>query len=766
MLDGRASGPVGRFVMLALLMAALAFVAGAATPDRFAVAQESGELAGDLPAGGGVALVTWGGSNVDALRGAAVERGCAPASAWLTAEGRLIGYIFSAPSFVNDGFLERAPGGEIASSTGLLLSCRSVPATLLVPDIADHLPSSSAIAAYQQAVDLRDAGQHAQAAEQFGQVAASGGPLAPMAMLRAAQMLERAGQEPDAAETFQAALSGGGLPAPLEMVARLDGARVLRDLDRDGEALTVLSSVTASRGASAGQVADALWLSARIRHDAGNSAWQDDARRLVADFPSTSAARNALDSLEDAGVGIPPLEAGLVRYRHRQNSTARSHFQGVATGGSAPDAHVAWFYLGALDERAGDGGAALESYARSLEFAPNGRLAADAHWWRAAILRADDRLAEAAPHLETLATNFPQSNFAADAAIRAATMRVELGSNGAAISGLQGLLGRSSGSTAARAARWLRVLGSDAPSPGQFDPRSLYAVLDHAGLAAEEPLPASAMQEWVTGAEPDWAEAAVWMVSTYGSQPSQLAIDSDPVLAMGFGLVAAGEPAVGRTVIRNRVNAHAGSPYDLLAIARLAEQGDLHDMALVASERLLGSLTSSQRLGAPLAIEQLSYGAPFAEEAFVAAQEHGVPPLLLLALVRRESAFHPEAVSSAGARGLAQIMPATGQDIARALGVPWDPAMLDDPTTSLQFGAYYLGSRLRGFDGDIFGALAAYNGGAGNASRWFRNQREPGVEWYIETVDFAETRRYLHVVVEDYAWYRYLYAGVPAPQMR
>jgi soluble lytic murein transglycosylase len=92
--------------------------------------------------------------------------------------------------------------------------------------------------------------------------------------------------------------------------------------------------------------------------------------------------------------------------------------------------------------------------------------------------------------------------------------------------------------------------------------------------------------------------------------------------------------------------------------------------------------------------------------------------------------------------------------------------MLLDPATSLRFGAHYLARQLVGFDGDVWGALAAYNGGSGNASRWFRAQLYPGADWYIEAIDFAETRRYLRVVMEDYAWYRYLYAGAPAPTMR
>jgi soluble lytic murein transglycosylase-like protein len=103
--------------------------------------------------------------------------------------------------------------------------------------------------------------------------------------------------------------------------------------------------------------------------------------------------------------------------------------------------------------------------------------------------------------------------------------------------------------------------------------------------------------------------------------------------------------------------------------------------------------------------------------ARAAARRHGVPEALFLRLVQRESAWNPRAVSHKGARGLAQLMPAT----ARELGV--DP---DDPRANLEGGARYLAAQYRAFR-DWRLALAAYNAGP-EAVR-----RHGGVPPYRET---------------------------------
>ncbi len=109
-------------------------------------------------------------------------------------------------------------------------------------------------------------------------------------------------------------------------------------------------------------------------------------------------------------------------------------------------------------------------------------------------------------------------------------------------------------------------------------------------------------------------------------------------------------------------------------------------------------------------VERSVRGVPFASSIRVAARRHGLSPSLLAALVRAESNFDPRAVSSAGALGLAQLMPAT----ARALGV----ARPFDPFENLDGAARYLSRQLARFD-RVSLALAAYHAGPRRASRGF-----------------------------------------------
>ncbi len=155
---------------------------------------------------------------------------------------------------------------------------------------------------------------------------------------------------------------------------------------------------------------------------------------------------------------------------------------------------------------------------------------------------------------------------------------------------------------------------------------------------------------------------------------------------------------------------------------------------------------------------ELAYPKPFEPLVAEAAEDYLVDPFLLLAVMREESRFQPEVVSWAGAVGLMQIMPSTGEEIARRKG--FDDFVVDDlldPETSIRFGAWYLRSRLNNFENDLDKALAAYNAGAGNARRWSRSHlgEEPG--GFPTAITYRETREYITRVRDSYLTYRWLY---------
>jgi soluble lytic murein transglycosylase-like protein len=131
---------------------------------------------------------------------------------------------------------------------------------------------------------------------------------------------------------------------------------------------------------------------------------------------------------------------------------------------------------------------------------------------------------------------------------------------------------------------------------------------------------------------------------------------------------------------------------------------------------------------------ELPAGTPYGAEITAAAKKHGIDPALLAGLVKQESGFDPNAGSSAGARGLTQLMPAT----AAGLGV----TNVLDPIQNLDGGAKYLRQQLDAFGGDVTRALAAYNAGPGAV------QRYGGVPPY------AETQNYVRIVQANAAQYR------------
>jgi len=108
------------------------------------------------------------------------------------------------------------------------------------------------------------------------------------------------------------------------------------------------------------------------------------------------------------------------------------------------------------------------------------------------------------------------------------------------------------------------------------------------------------------------------------------------------------------------------------------------------------------------------------------AKENNISPYLVAAVIFQESHYNPEATSRVGARGLMQIMPATGNAIAQRMGYQgYTPDKLYDPETNIRFGSFYLKELLDQYHGNTEVALAAYNGGAGVADRYLASRAAP-----------------------------------------
>jgi len=161
----------------------------------------------------------------------------------------------------------------------------------------------------------------------------------------------------------------------------------------------------------------------------------------------------------------------------------------------------------------------------------------------------------------------------------------------------------------------------------------------------------------------------------------------------------------------------------------------------------------------------LFYPRPFREIIEKYAKEAGLGEEMLYALIRTESYFTPDIVSSAGAIGLTQLMESTALDmagrIARQAGPDYRENMnLKDPEINVHIGSFYLSYLINQMESPMF-ALLAYNGGMGRIRRWINadRQKDGGLspDIFLETIEYSETREYGRRILAQAAVYGYLY---------
>ena len=160
-------------------------------------------------------------------------------------------------------------------------------------------------------------------------------------------------------------------------------------------------------------------------------------------------------------------------------------------------------------------------------------------------------------------------------------------------------------------------------------------------------------------------------------------------------------------------------------------------------------------------------GYPLDSHAFpllgLPAAEAGGGPVeeaMVYAVSRQESAFAPEVQSSAGARGLMQLMPDTARRTAKRLGLEFDLGRLLDPAYNTKLGAAHLGELMEDWKGSPILMFASYNAGGGNVSKWVKAYGDPRspivdpIDW-VERIPFSETRNYVQRVIEGMLVYRH-----------
>ncbi len=144
------------------------------------------------------------------------------------------------------------------------------------------------------------------------------------------------------------------------------------------------------------------------------------------------------------------------------------------------------------------------------------------------------------------------------------------------------------------------------------------------------------------------------------------------------------------------------------------------------------------------------------------AKQYDVPANLIYAVIRTESDFDSEAVSSVGAVGLMQMMPSTFRWLSDdMLGEHLEDGMLYDPETNIRYGVYYL-RRLYDRYGDWPTACAAYNAGNGRVDGWLEDSSLTNLQGHliIDRIPIGETRAYVRKIQKAYQAYQRLYPSL------
>ena len=141
------------------------------------------------------------------------------------------------------------------------------------------------------------------------------------------------------------------------------------------------------------------------------------------------------------------------------------------------------------------------------------------------------------------------------------------------------------------------------------------------------------------------------------------------------------------------------------------------------------------------------------------ASQQTVTPALIYGVIRRESAFDPNIVSSARAQGLMQLIPPTAKQVARGLGLPrLGKKQIFEPETNIKLGTAYLKTLLKRFDQNYALATASYNAGPHRMPRWAPDYPLEAARW-VESIPFNETRKYVQAVLGYMTIYEYKLNG-------
>jgi len=192
--------------------------------------------------------------------------------------------------------------------------------------------------------------------------------------------------------------------------------------------------------------------------------------------------------------------------------------------------------------------------------------------------------------------------------------------------------------------------------------------------------------------------------------------------------------------------------------------------ALRIAKHALPSAASAPISSIPLEYWRLLYPEPWWDMIQTASARNHLDPYFVVSLIRQESEFSPSVVSYANAWGLMQLLPATGKMLAREEGLThFETYQLLDPETNIRLGTRNLRQLLDKFGGVEEYVLAAYNAGDGRVVDWKASGSYRGIDEFVESIPFTQTREYVQAIRRNEEMYRAIdeYARTrKAPELR
>ncbi|MGE5123534.1 MAG: transglycosylase SLT domain-containing protein [Acidobacteriaceae bacterium] len=537
----------------------------------------------------------------------------------------------------------------------------------------------------------------------------------------------------------------------------------------------------------------------------------------VINFPRSYYSYLGLVELVNSGYPISELQRGLVDYYAGEYSVAMQafdrylyynpddsatalYYEGlifreqddpitaislwdavIASGQSAQNwdsaweqkAYTQWAYQGDFvggEQTLLDFVAAVPAHARAAEFLFDaGRIA-----------ERDERLPDAARDWQRIPVEYPASDYAYRAMFLAALCHYRLEDYSAAETAFQQAQEIAT-TPAERAGAIFWIAKSQAASGDNASAQTVWqqaASIDPTGYYSERardilnnrtPFTPPKMVDLGIDRQSELRQAVLWMQTTFNypsdfnfSVPGPLTTDQRFIRGQEFWRLGLSDQA--EAEFNNLREEVASDPFSSYCLAVFLSDLGMYRQAILSARQVLdlAGLDDAGTLTAPVLFSHIRFGAFFPDLVVPIAQDSDFNPLFVWSILRQESLFDPTIQSNAGAIGLMQIMPVTGEEIVSRLSWPLDYTQADllRPQVNLTLGLDYLATQRDALGGDLYAALAAYNGGPGNAASW-QSLAKGDPDLFAEIVRFDETRQYLMGIYEVFTIYARLYARVP-----